>query len=259
MSPCSPRPARALLTALAALAAGLATPAASWAFSLRTTGGGAVVRWHDDEVHVRLDSSLEALCAGAEGVMVEALSTWEDSGLVPTRIVLELGSGAQPGFTTGDDRNDVLSLTGPWPYASSYAAVTITSYDSATGAMLEADIVFDASRDWSCAAAPGPGQLDLLDTATHEFGHLLGLADSDDAAATMDPEAAPGRTDRRSLHDDDRDALIAAYGPPPALGRTPGGCTAAPAGAHAPLELALAALALTGLRRRAHRARPARE
>jgi predicted Zn-dependent protease len=235
---------------LVALAAGLASPAASWAYVIRTTGSGTVVRWHDDEVRIRLDSSLATLCDGAEGVMVEALATWEDSGLLPARVVLEACDGAQAGFTGVDDHNDVLATTGAWPYSPTYAAVTITAYDATTGELLDADVVFDASRDWSCAAAPGPGQLDLLDTATHEFGHLLGLADSDDAAATMYPEAVPGRSDRRSLDGDDLDALVAAYGPPPALGRAPVGCAAAPAGERAPpVSLALAAVALIGLRR----------
>jgi hypothetical protein len=247
---------------IATLALLLFLPQGSQAYVVRTTETGTPVRWQDDEVRVRLDASLGALCGGAEDVMVEALSVWGDSGFLPLSFVLEDGDGAAAGFSGGDRHNDVLALPGPWPYSPSFTAVTVTSYDSFTGAMLDADVVFDATRAWSCAEAPAPGQFDLLDTATHEAGHLIGLTDSDVPTATMHPEALAGSVERRSLDDDDRESLVAAYGPPPQLGRTATGCATAPPGARAqPWEVLLGALALAaGLRprRRGGRSRPRR-
>jgi len=61
-------------------------------------------------------------------------------------------------------------------------AVTVTAFNSATGALVDADILFDAGRSWS--TYPGPlqrdayGQVTAYDfhrVAIHELGHALGL------------------------------------------------------------------------------------
>ena len=60
-------------------------------------------------------------------------------------------------------------------------AVTFFLFNSATGAFVEADTLFDANRSWS--AYPGPLQTDGLGAiiydfhrvAIHELGHILGL------------------------------------------------------------------------------------
>ena len=95
-----------------------------------------------------------------------------------------------------------------------------TSYtiDVASGALLEADVFFNAAFPWSVAPAGQAGRFDLESIATHEIGHLLGLGHSAlgetevvgtgrrvlSAGAVMFPIAfSPGNIDGRRLQPDD--------------------------------------------------------
>lgn len=204
------------------------------AYSLRFTDAGEVVHWTRQELNVRFDASLSRLGSeeASEAVILEAMATWESSGVLPLTFIVDEGSGAELGFNRGgENHNDVMALSGDWPFDDDYSAVTISTYDAATGVLLDADIVFDANRRWSAAETPNPTHVDLLDTATHELGHLLGLEHSEVHEAAMYAIGPVGSTTRRDLHADDIDALIAIYGPPPSLGRTPSaGCSMTPAG-----------------------------
>ena len=243
--------ARAALTAL--LVAIL--PGAANAYNVRLTDSGQIVRWQSERVELRLDSSLAAL--GDEDAVhraiIEAIDTWQESGLLPPDLSIISTDDAEHGFELGGrNTNDIIAITGDWPYSEHYAAVTITTYDSYTGALIDADIVFNANRDWSVGGNPEPYQQDLLDVATHEVGHLIGLEHSENSEATMYAEGPRGSTARRTLHFDDLDALTAAYGPPPALGReSAAGCALASSNtSRAPIAELLLLLVVSGLRRR---------
>ncbi len=54
-------------------------------------------------------------------------------------------------------------------------------------------------------------EIDLANTATHEIGHFLGLAHSQNMSATMYASQPAGETSKRSLHLDDYNAILALY------------------------------------------------
>ncbi len=62
-------------------------------------------------------------------------------------------------------------------------AITLTSYDADTGAILDSDILFSPAVTFSTTLAPNT--YDLQSVATHEFGHALGANHSGVLAATM--------------------------------------------------------------------------
>ncbi len=113
-----------------------------------------------------------------------AAATWQS---VPTAGI----SYEFAGFTSalpGED--DGLSTVGflDRPELDQVLASTSLLVDDATGELLESDIFFNASFDWSVAAAGQPGRFDLESIALHELGHLSGLGHS----ALGETELRPG-------------------------------------------------------------------
>jgi hypothetical protein len=139
-------------------------------------------------------------------------------------------------------------------------AITKIWYDKSSGQILGADMQFNGHMDpfGECPADGCDGEIitDLRNVVTHEAGHFLGLAHSDDESATMWCDAAPGDVDKRDLGLDDVRGLCAIYGPnakpdPDAASaqlrkRSQPGCSAGASGSGAGVG-GLAALLLLGL------------
>jgi hypothetical protein len=103
-----------------------------------------------------------------------AFATWQ---AVPTATVQAqfqgltlVPPGAQDGRTTFGfvDRPDLPRVLG----ATSFLL------NAQTGAIVEADIFFNARFNWSVAVSGETGRVDLESIALHEIGHLLGLGHS---------------------------------------------------------------------------------
>src|SRR6185436_13229650 len=91
-------------------------------------------------------------------------------------------------------------------------------FDPYSGRILGADTWFNGGLgDFTVCpeqGCPNDGvSVDLLNVATHEAGHFLGLAHSSATGATMGCQADLADTDKRSLDADDRAGLCAAYPP----------------------------------------------
>jgi hypothetical protein len=152
-----------------------------------------------------------------------------------------------------------------WQFSATALAMTTTTYSSATGRIFDGDIEFNAgSYVLTAVSAPpcvapnynsGCVAMDIQNTATHEIGHLLGLAHYPSTASTMNASADPGELSKRILDPGTRQFVCDVYpaGRPslscvtPAASGTLGpvaGCTAAGG------WLSLAAAALVLMRRR---------
>ena len=91
-------------------------------------------------------------------------------------------------------------------------AVTVLSFSRETGAIGDADVLLDdAHHDFCVSPACGPGQYDVRETLTHEFGHVLGLDHSTVAASTMYANADAGETLKDTLDADDIAGVCTAY------------------------------------------------
>jgi len=108
-------------------------------------------------------------------------------------------------------------------------AVTLSSFNASTGAIVDADIYFNAEYfPWAIIDGPGSSAHDVQNIATHEIGHLIGLDHSSVNLFESDPElyeatmffaSAAGETSRREPNiDDERGArhLYPAVVPPAA-------------------------------------------
>lgn len=103
-------------------------------------------------------------------------------------------------------------------------AVTVTTYDTGSGYIVDSDIYFnDEYYNWGhidTAEEYAGSLVDIQNIATHEIGHVFGLAHSSESpfessqellSATMYYSSRSGETFRRFLNYDDRNAIRHLY------------------------------------------------
>ena len=256
------------------LSAWLMAPAAL-AHSDQRLPGGDPVRWHRATVDFVVDPTMfDADTLPDPLSMVRAASgVWGGIGHVPRFEVR-----AAPLGPVGYDASAHVNTSGialfrrnfPQRLDRAVLALTLLTRNSATGEIVDADVIVDAERNRFARLSPEgmlgvPGAPnDYQNVITHEFGHVLGLVeDPGDPAATMYPSSQPGEVGKRALAPVDRESAARAYADSPSLvanvANAAGGCggaTVAPAlgGTSALAWVALAWLGLASTRRRARRA-----
>ncbi|HEX5752057.1 MAG TPA: myxosortase-dependent metalloprotease, MXAN_2677/MXAN_2678 family [Archangium sp.] len=168
-----------------------------------------------------------------------------------------------------------------WDHGAAVIGLTTTTFSYRTAYILDADVEFNASVNGRgflfttvdspmCEGAQSTDCVvtDVQNTATHEFGHVVGLDHVSELGSTMEPTAPPGETHKRIIDAGSAAGFCQAYprglpptqcvGPEPgrhfqAISQGPGiGCGAAPEA----LFPTAALLGLLSLGRR--RKRPAR-
>jgi MYXO-CTERM domain-containing protein len=182
-----------------------------------------------------------------------SFAAWQGAdcgGTTPNLIfkALEPSECQRPEFNTTGNVNTIAFLD-PWkdpcadaddPGYSPFAfAVTIVWNNTSTGEILDADMMINDELATSrFAGGPyancpplgcpsgNPGEADLANIVTHEAGHFIGIGHSDVAEATMYAMADRTSTKKRSLEQDDINAVCDIY-PPGNLDDT---CNAAPTG-----------------------------
>jgi hypothetical protein len=92
-----------------------------------------------------------------------------------------------------DGQNTIcFSCTGDFSQDASTLAFTSTSTDTATGNIIDADILFNPSKSFTTdATVSGQSGQDLETVALHEIGHFFGFSHSGVIKATMFPFAPP--------------------------------------------------------------------
>jgi MYXO-CTERM domain-containing protein len=225
-----------------------------------------------------------------------AAATWSKVSLPCTYLNLKVTPSMQPKRAAGSDAYNVLIFRNPWcdpanPDQCQPEALAVTSVFAGrtSGIIHDADIEVNTENFlWGdLAAQPAVGRQDLQNALTHEMGHLIGLdhncftpgsdpyrqndntgapapfcaaADPVVQAATMYTKAEFGDLSKRTLSDDDQNAVCQIYPvasdpnycPPPATEPIGCGCEVS-GGSGAAGGLALAVLGLVSalaLRRR---------
>jgi predicted Zn-dependent protease len=131
-----------------------------------------------------LNGQLNGLSASTvKEVIQEALGLW--ASYAPLIFTETTDSGVND--TT--DQSYSASGSADIRFASTYIdgannTLAYTYYPSSTSDGLSGDVIFDNSENWSTNPKNG---LDLLEVATHEIGHALGLGHSYDTSAIMYP------------------------------------------------------------------------
>ncbi|MGE0882239.1 MAG: matrixin family metalloprotease [Blastocatellales bacterium] len=163
--------------------------------------------------------------AQLERAIAASFQSWED---IPTSNVAFIrGSNSTSTTTTGDNvlqlfwlensesTGDGLNLAG----AVALTRRTFFTGGARTGEITDAATVFNGFR-YKWAVDGRSDAVDVQEVATHEIGHILGLAHTPIGGATMYPLTIAGRTQARTLAPDDSIAASIAYPAPGFLNST---------------------------------------
>ena len=107
---------------------------------------------------------------------------------------------------------NIIVMRESWDADPSALAITTVTINTETGELYDADMEINGTQPLS-AGPPVPNRFDLQSIITHEAGHFLGIAHTNQAGATMFPTYQPGVEDFRTLENDDIAAICTAYPP----------------------------------------------
>jgi hypothetical protein len=189
---------------------------------------GVPVFWRNSCVgyNIQQDASKKVSYEDASNLLSIAFTRWTGAtcptnGTGRSRVsvdVRDLGPIAckNIGYEGGKtNQNVVIFRDETWAYDKSVLGLTTISFDRETGELFNADMEINMI-DMNPIALRDPVEgrtYDFLSVVTHEAGHFLGMAHSDQQDATMYAAYDPPNTKMRTLTDDDVTGICSVYRP----------------------------------------------
>ncbi len=169
--------------------------------------------WSLDSVPVQVAFNADGAPSGHDtaGIIQEALGKWNAAG--------SNFAFAWAGDSDGDTGSCAANLDVDGVNTIRFEQLpgltlgqTCTLYPIGNNSRLvEFDMQLDTDANWTSATPVQGGKYDLRTTILHELGHAAGLGHSAQSAAVMYFQVNAGQ-DKRTLMQDDLNAIVAAYG-----------------------------------------------
>ncbi len=193
-------------------------PGRLWAFMCTAleNGNGAAVFWSQRVVPFVLDSKGTEDIPGSDelNTLRESFAVWNSVTCSDfTFSESQESFNGKIGFDYLEPLNNQNSLSfyeKDWPYSSLAIAITTVTANNYTGEILDADIEFN-SENFTFTRGNILIKTDLMNTAVHEIGHMIGLEHTESNDSVMYPYAASGETRCRTLFPDDEAAICFKY------------------------------------------------
>jgi hypothetical protein len=203
---------------------------------LKPADDGGHVRWHTAAIDVVVDKSFSNLAG--DDLLSLALAEWRVSGAALPSVSTVMGEGRKVGYDPdGPNENVVVYAPAGWSQAHGALAVTVLTYETASGRIVDADLLVNGggrlferfAQDESDptsdpisiersasggteTTSAGTARFDLQSVVTHELGHFFGLGeDYDDGTTTMYYRTRPGEIRKRLITKPDSDVITALY------------------------------------------------
>lgn len=169
--------------------------------------GYSGMHWNKSTVGLYINENYNN--ADGEGDAVKtAMATWND---VKADFKFDYKGEHSTNIYTYNGVNEAMWINQSYDYAIAFVMIW------GEGDMIvECDLNFLKSYNWSTQGNPDNDEMDVQNIATHELGHFLcldDLYDYSDSEKTMFGYAMEGETNKRSLENDDKAGIIEIYGP----------------------------------------------
>jgi Matrixin/Carboxypeptidase regulatory-like domain len=163
----------------------------------------AVAHWNSPpqwRINTATNGNVTVTGTDITSVTAASFATWESAPNV-SGVVSGITQGSPTSIAAHSDTDGVnlvcFVCTGDFGSGGDTLAITYTSFNDASGQMMDADMLFNPAANFiggsaSCPSNPAAGSpacVDLQTVATHEIGHFIGLDHSAVTSAMMYPFA----------------------------------------------------------------------